>query len=57
MRWDKVEAYIDLYAERVVNNNCFQKMLYQEMAMNRRNELSENITSILLQNVVEFNKI
>ena len=55
--WDKVEAYIDLYAERVVNNNCFQKMLYQEMAMNRRNALSENITTILLQNVVEFNKI
>jgi len=55
--WQKVEAYIDLYAERVVNNNCFQKMLYQEMAMNRRNELSENLTNILLQNVVEFNKI
>jgi TetR/AcrR family transcriptional regulator len=55
--WQKVEAYIDLYAERVVNNNCFQKMLYQEMAMNRRNELSESLTTILLQNVVEFNSI
>ena len=55
--WKKVEAYIDLYAERIVTNSCFQKMLYQEMGMNRRNQLSENITNILLQNVVEFNNI
>ena len=38
--WQKVEAYIDLYADRIVNNSCFQKMLYQEMGMNRRNQLS-----------------
>jgi len=55
--WNKVEAYIDLYAQRVVTNNCFQKMLYQEMSMNSRNQLSENISDILLQNVVEFHKI
>src|ERR1700760_979591 len=32
--WDKMERYIELYSERVVNNNCFQKLLYQEMGMN-----------------------
>jgi AcrR family transcriptional regulator len=55
--WDKVEAYIDLYIQRVVNNNCFQKMLYQEMSMNKRGELSDNITRIINGNVLEFNKI
>jgi AcrR family transcriptional regulator len=55
--WDKVSAYIDLYADRVVNNNCFQKMLYQEMSMNKRGELSDSLTKILMQNVDEFNKI
>lgn len=55
--WGKVETYIDMYAERVVNNNCFQKMLYQEMSMNKRTELSENLTKILMQNVNEFHKI
>jgi AcrR family transcriptional regulator len=55
--WEKVEKYIDLYADRVVNNNCFQKMLYQEMSMNKRGDMSEKITTILMQNVVEFNKI
>src|ERR1700744_1467320 len=30
--WDKMDRYIELYSERVVNNNCFQKLLYQEMS-------------------------
>ncbi|MFI5157637.1 MAG: TetR/AcrR family transcriptional regulator [Sphingobacteriales bacterium] len=55
--WDKVETYIDLYTQRVVSNNCFQKMLYQEMSMNKRGELSDNITRILMENVKEFDKI
>ena len=55
--WDKVSAYIDLYTQRVVNNNCFQKMLYQEMSMNKRGELSDNITRIMMENVKEFDKI
>jgi len=55
--WGKIETYIDMYAERVVNNNCFQKMLYQEMSMNKRTELSENLTKILMENVNEFHKL
>jgi TetR/AcrR family transcriptional regulator len=55
--WNKVEKYIDLYAERVVNNNCFQKMLYQEMAMQRRGDLADSIANILMKNVSEIHKI
>jgi TetR/AcrR family transcriptional regulator len=55
--WDKVEKYIDLYAQRVVNNNCFQKMLYQEMAMQRRGDLADSIANILMKNVSEVHKI
>ncbi|HEY4198296.1 MAG TPA: TetR/AcrR family transcriptional regulator [Mucilaginibacter sp.] len=55
--WNKVEKYIDLYAERVVNNNCFQKMLYQEMAMQRRGDLADSIADILMKNVSEIHKI
>jgi AcrR family transcriptional regulator len=55
--WNKVEKYIDMYAERVVTNNCFQKMLYQELAVVKRGDLSDNISQILMQNVVEFHKI
>src|SRR6201999_6720 len=55
--WQKIEKYIDLYAERVVNNNCFQKMLYQEMAMQRRGDLADSISNILMKNVSEVHKI
>ncbi|MGZ3833839.1 MAG: TetR/AcrR family transcriptional regulator [Mucilaginibacter sp.] len=55
--WDKVEKYIEMYVQRVVNNNCFQKMLYQEMAMQRRDELADKISEILMKNISEVHKI
>jgi len=55
--WDKVEKYIELYTQRVVTNNCFQKLLYQELSMQRRGELSDQITDILMKNVSEVQKI
>jgi AcrR family transcriptional regulator len=55
--WNKVELYIDLYVQRVVSNNCFQKMLYQELAMQRRGQLSDEIAGILMTNVMELKKI
>lgn len=55
--WDKVEKYIELYTQRVVTNNCFQKMLYQELSMQRRNDLTDKISEILMKNVSELHKI
>jgi TetR/AcrR family transcriptional regulator len=55
--WEKIEAYIEIYGERVVNNNCFQKLLYQELTMNRRTELAEKIRNILMKSVSELFRI
>jgi TetR/AcrR family transcriptional regulator len=55
--WQKIEKYIDLYAERVVNNNCFQKMLYQELARIKRGELTDKLAGIMMTNVIELKKI
>ncbi len=55
--WGKIEKYIEMYTQRVVNNNCFQKMLYQELAMQRRGELSDQITDILMKNTSEVKKL
>ena len=55
--WNKIEKYIEMYAERVVNNNCFQKMLYQEISMAKRGELTDQISEILMKNVSELYKI
>lgn len=55
--WEKLERYIDMYGEKIVNNNCFQKLLYQEMSMNRNNELSERFRDMLMKNVTELSRI
>ncbi|MES2808340.1 MAG: TetR/AcrR family transcriptional regulator [Bacteroidota bacterium] len=55
--WTKMEKYIEMYGDKVVNNNCFQKLLYQEMGMNRGNDLSNNLRDMLLKNVAELEKI
>ena len=55
--WEKTEQYIEMYGEKIVTNNCFQKLLYQEMGMNRRTELADNIRNILMKNVTEVDKI
>ncbi len=55
--WQKIETYIDLYGDKVVNNNCFQKLLYREMGINRRSDLSDKLRSILMVNVRALDKI
>lgn len=55
--WAKIESYIDIYGERVVNHNCFQKLLYQELTMNRRTELAETIRNMLMKSVSELFRI
>jgi AcrR family transcriptional regulator len=55
--WDKIEKYIEIYGDKVVNNNCFQKLLYRELGITRRTELSDKLRSILMINVGELTKI
>jgi len=55
--WGKMEQYIEMYGEKIVNNNCFQKLLYQEMGMNRSSSLSDKLRAMLLKNVTELDKI
>ena len=55
--WNKMEKYIEMYGEKVVNNNCFQKLLYQEMSMNRSTDLSDKLRDMLMKNVAELDKI
>ena len=54
---DKMQTYIEMYGEKVVNSNCFQKLLYREMGMNRGNDLSDKLRDMLMKNVAEVDKI
>lgn len=55
--WGKIEKYIDTYVEKIFNNTCFQRMLYQEISMSRKGDLSDKINEILTHNSSEFNKL
>ena len=55
--WDKLASCIDNYVERIIVNNCFQKMINREVSMNKRWDLTDKITEILMVNVLELKKI
>ncbi|MBB3054494.1 TetR/AcrR family transcriptional regulator [Mucilaginibacter gotjawali] len=55
--WDKLEKCIDNYVDRMIVNNCFQKLINREMSMGKRWDLTDKITEILMINVMEFKKI
>ncbi|MFD1256816.1 TetR/AcrR family transcriptional regulator [Mucilaginibacter terrae] len=55
--WQKVSEYVDAYINRVFNNNCFQKVIHQEMTVRRTGELADKITDMIMQNVLELRKI
>jgi len=55
--WDKMERCIDNYVERIINNNCFQKLINRELSLNKRSEITDKMTSILMTNVYEIQKI
>jgi AcrR family transcriptional regulator len=55
--WDKMERCIDNYVERIITNNCFQKLINRELSLNKRSEITDKMTSILMTNVYEFKKI
>ncbi|MES2061447.1 MAG: TetR/AcrR family transcriptional regulator [Bacteroidota bacterium] len=55
--WEKLDKYIDSYVDRVVNNNCFHIMLNREISKSKKNELTDQITDIIMKNVNVFQDI
>ncbi len=55
--WAKLEWCIDSYVERIMSNSCFQKLVNRELSLNKRSDLTEKLTPILMTNVLEFKKI
>jgi AcrR family transcriptional regulator len=55
--WEKLEKCIDKYVDRIIVNNCFQKLINREISLSKRTDLSDKITEILMTNVLEFKKI
>src|ERR1700760_526676 len=48
--WDKVEKYVEMYAERVMTTNCLQKLISQKLGITRRTDLGDKLRTILMKN-------
>ncbi|MFC0516713.1 TetR/AcrR family transcriptional regulator [Mucilaginibacter angelicae] len=55
--WNKLDKCIDNYVERIIANNCFQKLINREVSMNKRGDLTDKIIEILMVNVYEVKRI
>jgi len=55
--WEKLAMCIDNYVERIIVNNCFQKLINRELSMSKRWDLTDKITEIIMVNVNEIKKI
>src|SRR5476649_671886 len=55
--WDKLAKCIDNYVDRIIVNNCFQKLINREISMSKRSDLTDKITKILMVNAFEIKKI
>ena len=55
--WDKFAKCIDNYVDRIIVNNCFQKMINRELTMTKRLDLTDKITEIIMLNANELRKI
>lgn len=55
--WEKLEMYIDSYVDKVVNNNCFHVMLHREISKSKKTDLTDQITAIVMKNVMVFQEI
>jgi AcrR family transcriptional regulator len=55
--WEKLDKYLDSYIDKVVTNNCFHIMLNREISKSKKNELTDQITDIIMKNVTVFQSI
>ena len=55
--WEKLDKYLDSYVDKVVTNNCFHIMLNREVSKSKKNELTDQITDIIMKNVKIFQNI
>ena len=55
--WEKLEKCIETYVDRIIVNNCFQKLINREMTITKRTDLGDKLTDMLMTNALEFQKI
>ena len=55
--WQKIEAVIDLYVDMMSGNRNFHKILFREVALSQREELTSKISQFVSGNMQNIKKI
>lgn len=55
--WEKLHRLIDLYVERIMGNNCYQQIIHRELSINKRSEMTDFITEVLMRNMNEVKRV
>jgi AcrR family transcriptional regulator len=55
--WLKLNEVIDLYVERILTNYRFHRIMYREVSLRQRSELTNNISQILVKSTEELIRI
>lgn len=54
--WEKLHRCIDLYIDRVMDNNCFHRLMHHQLSLHQRSDISEYVIESLLKNVHEVKR-
>ncbi len=55
--WDKLHQCIELYADRIVGDNCFHQIVHRELSLQQRSDITDFIIDNLLLNANEVKRI
>ncbi|MCC9136010.1 TetR/AcrR family transcriptional regulator [Pontibacter silvestris] len=49
--WEKLKQAIDLYLDRVMENNSFHRIIYREVSLTQRSDMADFISDNILKNI------
>jgi AcrR family transcriptional regulator len=55
--FEKLEKFIDAYADKMLTNCSFHKMVYREMSLTQRSKVTNSIINMLSENALEVKRI
>lgn len=55
--WERLDAVIDLYVEKILSNHCFHKIINREISLQKHSETNNTIADSLLKNSQEIAKL
>lgn len=55
--FEKLNKFIESYADKMIANSFFQKIIYREISLSQRSEMTGKIIQLLSENIAEIKKI